>query len=420
MKPLQPIYIVGGAQTPFLGRGHPDFVHKRHPDFGSRENPTLEAHLNGAVRAAFDACGVEPAHVDKAYVANFLGELFVSQGHLGAMLAGAAPALDGKPVARIEAACASGGCAIGAAVDALHASADVALVAGVEVETTVSGKLGVDFVARAAHYDSERPLSQFTFPHLFARRAAAYKSAWGWTDEDVARVVEKNYRHARRNPNAQMHAVDLTLDDVARASKKNYEFLEDPALRPHMRLLECTHFGDGAAAVLLATADGLARLGIAPADCTELISMGHSVAPLAAERDPLHMSNMARAAAEAYADAALAPEHIDFAEVHDCFAITELEVVEALGFAEPGQAAAALKAGRFDFGGGLPVNPSGGLLGGGHPIGATGVRQVLDVHRQLRRACGDYQLAGDLTWGLSANLGGDDRTGVVTIQRVAA
>ncbi len=421
MKPPRRVFVVGGAQTPFLGRGHPDFVWKGHPDFGARENPTLDEHIGSAVLGALAAANVPADAIEKGYVGNFLAECFARQGHLGAMVAAVDPGLHGKPFARIEAACASGAAAIAGCIDAMAAGHDVTLAVGAEVESGVPGRDGIDFMARAAHYDRSRAWDPFTFPWLFARRAKAYKEAFGATDLDLGGVVEKAYANASGNPDALMRAISVTAEEAATASERNYLFLEDEALRDHIRLLDCTSFTDGAAALVLATEAGLARLGIAAERCTEILAYGHTVRALGDELhgDPLAFDNVAAAAAIAYRDAGVGPDDVEIAEVHDCFSISELLQYEAIGLAGRGEGAALLRSGATARDGRIPVNPGGGLLGGGHPIGATGVRQVLEIHRQAHGLAAGHQLARPPRVGVASNLGGDDRTAVVTVLRRA-
>ena len=417
MRPHRRVFVLGGAHTTYLGRGRPEFVHRRHPDYGQRTNPTLEQHLTEAVQSALADTGVEAGEIDRGVVSNFLAECFCRQGHLGSMLAAVDPAFDGKPFLRVEAACASGSAAVISCVEAMQAGADVALAVGVEVETNRPGKEGVDHMALAAHWEKQREFSQFLFPYLFGRRAKAWKEAFGATDEALARVVAKAYRNASRNPQALNQSVDVSLEQAMTVDDHNYTFLEDPELKPHVKLHDCTAFTDGASAVILATEDGLRRLGKSPDDCSELTGYGWSVRALGAETDPTRMSNMAAAACEAYGHAGINPGDIDVAEVHDCFSISELQQVEALGLAEIGGAAALMKDGATELDGRVPVNTGGGLLGFGHPIGATGVKQILEVHRQLTGKAGAYQLQSGPRIGVCANLGGDDRTGIVTVQR---
>jgi acetyl-CoA acyltransferase len=417
MKPFRRVFVVGGAHTTYLGKARPEFVSfKRGRETGER-NPTLEEHLGGAVRAAFAETGVDPAAVDKGYVSNFLGECFVRQGHLGSMLAAVDPALEGKPFARIEAACASGSASIAACIDALQAGCDVTLVAGVEVETNVPGSEGVDHMALAAHWETQRSLSRFVFPHLFGRRAKAWKEAFGGTAEDLARVAAKAYGNARLNPLALHEHSRIDLAFANTPSEHNFLFLEDPELHEHMRLTDCTAFTDGASAVILATEDGLKRLGIAEADCTEILAYGHSVRALGAETDATRLVNVEAAAATAYADAGIAADDVDVAEVHDCFSVTEAQHYAALGFCAAEDGPAFVRDGAAELDGRVPVNPGGGLIGMGHPIGATGVKQVVEIWRQMTERCGEYQLAETPQVGVTSNLGGDDRTGIVMVHR---
>jgi len=416
MRPMRAVYVVGGAHTPFLGRAHPDFVAPRHTS-PERRNPTLEEHMHGAIRSALSVAGVSAEQVGKGYVGNFLGECFSSQGHLGAMAVAADPGLSGKPFARVEAACASGGIAVSASIDAIQAGWDVLLAVGAEVETNVRGRVGVDYMARAAHYETERPLSAFTFPHLFGRRAWAYAQAHGHDPLATARVVEKAHRNARANPLALMQASTTTLQDAAEESALNAAFLEDARYRPHLRMLDCTQFTDGASAVILASARGLEALGIHPAQCTQILACGHTVRALGAPLEPTRLDNVADAAAQAYRDAGVGPEAVQLAEVHDCFSIAELQMYEALGFCGPGEAAGLLARGVVERSGRLPVNPGGGLLGFGHPVGATGIKQVVEVWRQMKGRCGAYQVERTPSVAVTANIGGDDRTAVVMVHR---
>jgi hypothetical protein len=215
MRPVRPVYIAAQAVTPFIGKGHPDFILKGHPDFGKRENPTLEDHLVGVVRQLLAECQIDPSLIQRGYVGNFAGELFSNQGFLGAMLGRADERLAGIGCARVEAACASGGVGIVGAIESIQAGLDVVLVEGAEVQTTVRPREGADYLARASHYATERSIDDFTFPALLARRAKAYKEAYGRTDRDLAHFSVKAYANANRNPRAHMHTVKMTLEQAA-------------------------------------------------------------------------------------------------------------------------------------------------------------------------------------------------------------
>lgn len=417
MKPARRVFVVGGAHSPYTGVGRPGFVHHKDPEYAPGSNPSLEDHLSVATLGALEAAHVAARDVDKAYVANFLGECFANQGHLGALLASVHDDLEGKPIARMEAACASGGVAIAACVDALQGSCDVALAVGVEVETGVATVDGVDYMARAAHWETSRGWDRLTFPYVFARRARHYKEAFGATTDDLARVVVKAYGNASRNPLAHMQSVAMTFEHAANVSPSNRLILRDETYAPHIRQSDCTTFTDGASAVVLATEGGLRRLGISTAQCTEILGIGHTVRSLRAETDPTRMVNLADAASQAYAAAGIGPGDLEMAEVHDCFSVAELQAMEALQLCGPGEAPAMLASGATAIDGSIPINPGGGLLGFGHPVGATGVKQVVEIWRQMKGRAGAYQLARPPSMGVSANIGGDDRTGVVMIHR---
>jgi acetyl-CoA acetyltransferase len=412
MKFRRKIYLVGGDLTTFIGKFHPDFIWKKHPDFGKKENPTLEGHLTKAINGAFEKTGVDPAAIDKGFIGNFAGELFSNQGHMGALAVRADERLRGKPFMRLEGACASGGLAMVAGIDSLNAGCDVVLAAGAEVQTSVSAREGAGYLARAAHWESERDIDDFTFPAMFARRAKHYKEKYGVTDEDIARVSVKAYANANKNPYAHMRTIEMELEHAAKASDRNPAFLRNEELKPHLKVSDCSQVSDGGAAVILATEDGLERLGIDKSDCVEILSYGHTTSPLGDVEDYTTLDNTEQAAQTAYEEAGLKPSDIDVAEVHDCFAVTELLMYEALGFAEPGKGAELVREGDTDIDGRIPVNTGGGLIAFGHPVGATGVKQALEIYRQMKGQCGDYQIPEVPTHGLTANMGGDDRTTV--------
>ncbi len=408
-------YILGGTISPFIGKNHPDFVWKGHADFGKRENPTLEQTITAAVQGALAATGVRAADVDRAIIGNFVGELFSNQGHLGAAVAGADPGLRNKPIWRVEGACASGGLAFASAMDAIAGGADICLVVGAEVQTTASARQGGDYLARAAHYARQRPIDDFTFPALFARRTKAVHEATGLSELDLGRVSVKAYANANRNPLAHMRSVRMDLETAASEGPRNAKFLANEEVRDYLKVSDCSQVSDGGAALVLVSEAGLRKLGRAAADATRVLACQVATSDLYTDGDPLRLPTTAEAAARAYAQAGLGADAIEVAEVHDCFTITELLMMEALGFAAPGEAAAQVAAGRTEIGGALPINTGGGLVGFGHPVGATGVKQLLELHRQLHGLCGDYQVPRSLSVGLAANMGGDDKTAVVTI-----
>lgn len=412
----RPTYVLGGHCTPFLGNGHPDFISKGHPDFGKRTNPSMEELLSIAVNGALDSCGVPAKLIDRAWVGNFAGQLYTGQGHLGSALAGAHPDLVHKPCMRVEGACASGGLAFSSAVDSIQAGCDIVLVAGVEVQTTVSAQKGGDYLASASHYSRQAgKLDQHTFPALFAQRARAYfASNQDVSASDLDLVAMKAYRNAARNPLAQMQTTSMT----AERAKASRTILQNENLKAFMKLSDCSQVSDGAAALIVVSEDGLKQLAKSAVDAVEVLNVSYAANNLYADpQDPLRLDNVAVAARRAYEATGLSPDQVDVAEVHDCFTITELLMYEALGFAPVGEGVSLIRNGQTELGGKLPVNTGGGLLAFGHPVGATGVKQVLEVYRQMKGQCGEYQMERKPTLGLTANMGGDDKTAVVTVLR---
>ena len=405
MKPNQSIYLVGGHITDFIGKGRPDWDE-------DGDNPTLEEHLSEAINTAFDDTGVDPDAIDRGYIGNFAGECFVNQGHMGALAQRANEALEGKPFQRVEGACASGGLACVNAVDALQTGSDIVMAAGAEVQTNVSAREGAGYLARAAHWETERELDDFTFPAMFARRAKHYKEKFDVTDEDIGYVVKKAYDNGNRNPKAHMRDIEVSLEEVSSVNDNNFCFLKNEELKPHLKVKDCSQVTDGAAAAIFATEEGLNKLGIDPNDCVEVASYGWRTSPLGDVDDYTVLGNTEQAAGEAYEDAGIKPSDVDVAEVHDCFAVTELLMYEALGWADPGKGAELARSGATAIDGDIAVNTGGGLISFGHPVGATGIKQVLEIYRQMKGKCGDYQMPDVPQVGLTANMGGDDRTTV--------
>lgn len=411
------VYVLGSAITNFIGKFHPDFIWKKHPDFGKKENPSLEDYIAMATKAAIEDAGIDAKEIKKGFVGNFAGELFSNQGHLGAVLAGAHTDFAGKPFMRVEGACASGGLAVISAVDAIQAGHDVCIAVGAEVQTTVNAKIGADYLARAADYRNQRSMDPFTFPCLFARRAKVLKDAGVITDDDISKVVVKAYSNANRNPRAHMRAFKMSEEHAATASDKNPKFLENEEYKDHMKVSDCSQVSDGGAAIILCSESALKRLGKNPADYVEFVAYGHATGPISGPDDLTVLDVTTLAAQRAYNDAGLSAKDMKVAEVHDCFAVTEILMLEALGFAEKGKGADLVRAGETSLEGSIPVNTGGGLIAYGHPVGATGIKQIVEVANQILGRCGDYQVKNAPKVGITANMGGDDRTSVVTILR---
>ena len=397
-----------------IGAGRTDFKRNLR-----KEGLLLRDVIVEAGRAAIADAGIEPGDVQAGVVGNFAAGLFTRQLHLGALLVGIDDALRGMPTLHTEAACASGSVAVLTAAHWIRAGIhDVVLVVGAEQQKTMAPAEGADVLAAAADWNAEKPLyGEHMMPKMFAGIAQAYAARYGLAESQLAGVVLKNYAHARRNPLAQMRDAAMTSEKATTACDTN------PRFAPPLKVTDCSQITDGAAAVVLASERFLRR-----GRSLALRGYGHTTDALRIDAKAVPDFPIVRRAVEqAYAMAGVGPRDLDAAEVHDCFSITELVAYEALGLAEPGGAAALLESGattlpqaRDEIGVGrrpafsLPVNTGGGLIADGHPVGATGVRQVVEAVEQARGTAGDRQVENAKTL-LTFNMGGSLTTNVVMI-----
>nr|WP_098699934.1 acetyl-CoA acetyltransferase [Nocardia farcinica] len=400
------VYVLGGAQTDFARRWSKD------------SDRPLPAMLGEAVTAALDDAGVTPEEVRCAHVANFNSERFAGQSHLGPMLCTLSPHWAQLPTSRHEAACASGSVAMLAAMAQLEAGHyDVAVVAGVELMRNVPGEQAAHYLGSAAWVPDELSDEVLPWPGLFDRIAEETAHRYGLDHRHLDAITEINRTNARRNPLAQTRHWDFGPGDLGTDDTTN------PVVAGRLRKSDCGRITDGAAAVVLAngafTEQWARRRSPGARRASVIRGWGHHSAPLPLA-DKLELSrgqdylfpNVRAAITDAYARAGLAgPEDVDVIELHDCFTITEYMAIEHFGLTTPGRAWEAIEDGRIRPDGSLPVNPSGGLIGAGHPVGATGVRMVLDGHRQVTGAAGECQIPGART-AATLNIGGSASTAV--------
>lgn len=409
----EPVHIVGVGRTDF----------KRH---FQKEGKSIRHMIIEAGRAALEDSGLEPGDIRAGVVGNFAAGLFTRQLHLGAFLTEIDPRLRGVPTFHTEAACASGGVAVLTAAQLIKGGIhDVVLVVGAEQQKTMSPKQGAEVLGAAGDFKVESSqFGDFMFPKLFGRIAQVYGERHRLTEEDLARVAVKNREHARLNPLAQMRDTPLTLSQATTESEEN------PRVAPPLKVTDCSQITDGAAAVILCSARFAKRL--AGRGSVRLLGYGHTTDNLPLEKkDVPDFAVATRAARQAYEMAGVKPEDLDGAEVHDCFSISEIIACEVLDLAPRGEGAALLASGATALPGirdmvastrapsgirhkNLPVNAGGGLMGDGHPVGATGVRQVTDAYKQLRATAGAYQIEGAKRV-LTFNMGGSFTTSVVMI-----
>jgi acetyl-CoA C-acetyltransferase len=351
------------------------------------------------VEAALAALGNAGAdRVDAIYVGNMAAGQFIGQEHLGPLLADHL-GMRGVPAVRVESACASGGAALRMGfLDVAAGQSDLVLVAGVEKMT--DGADVTNVLATASDQETE-VYHGITFPGLYAMIARAMM-ARGTTEEDLHWVAVKNHRHGALNPKAQFRR-EISLEDVARSA-----MVAEP-----LRMLHCSPVSDGAAAVLLAPLDQARNYTDRPVRIAGS-GMATSSMALAERRDPADLDAVRLSAQRAYAMAGIGPEHVQLAEVHDCFTIAEICCLEALGLATAAEASQAARTGLSALSGRVPINTSGGLKSKGHPVGATGIAQAIELFEQLRGESGQRQVE-DAHVGLAQNMGGSGASSVVHI-----
>jgi len=344
-----------------------------------------------AALVAIDDAGVE--RIDSMYIGSMSSGLFVGQEHIASLLAdylGAAPI----PSARVESACASGGLALRQGfIDVASGMNDIVLVGGVEKMTDVGAGEATFALGTAA--DQEYECYQgVTFPGLYALIAKAHMHKYGTTREQMAMVAVKNHRNGSKNPAAQ-YPFEITVDDVLKST-----LVADP-----LRLLDCSPITDGAAAAILCPVSLARELKKDPV--IKIIGSGQATDFIAlhSKDDITWLTATAKAAERAYKMAEKTPEDIDFVEVHDCFTIAEICVTEALGFFEKGRGGKAVERGLTSLEGKIPVNTSGGLKSKGHPVGATGIAQAVEVVKQLREEADERQI-NKARIGMTQNMGG--------------
>ncbi|MCD4747780.1 MAG: thiolase domain-containing protein [Thermoanaerobaculales bacterium] len=365
--------------------------------FGELWDMSLRRLFAEAALEVVKKAGVD--HLDSIYVGNMSGGCFVGQEHLGPLMADQI-GMAGVPSTRVESACASGGIALRTAFfEVASGASDLVLASGVEKMN--DGADATNVLATAADQELE-VYHGITFPGLYAMIARAHMAAHGTTEEDMSWVSVKNHRHGALNPKAQF-PLEFTLEQVMNST---------PVAEP-LRLLHCSPVSDGAAAVLLCPLDQAKKYTDQP---IKILGTGQatSAMALADRKDPTFLDSVQLSAERAYTMAGVRPGDIDVAEVHDCFAIAEICCIEALGLIEKGQAAGAAAAGLTALGGRIPVNTSGGLKSKGHPVGATGIAQAIEIFEQLRGEAGKRQVQG-ARLGLAQNMGGSGASSVVHI-----
>ena len=394
------MWILGGYQSDFARN-----LTREDHDFADLTREVVDQTLAAAM--------IDAADIDVIHVANAFGEMFARQGHLGAMPATVHEGLWGTPATRHEAACASGSVAALAAIADLRAgNYRTALVVGLELEKTVPGDVAAQHLGAAAWTGHEGQDATFMWPFMFAQVADEYDRRYGIDDGHLHAIAAVNLANAKRNPNAQTR--DWQVPDLVTAGGDD---TVNPPIEGRIRRFDCSQMTDGGAGVVLVSDEFLAdHPGVRPIGLIE--GWGHRTVGLGLrqklDRDagnPYVMPHLRAAVQDAFTRAQIDLDAVDGCEVHDCFTPSEYVAIDHIGLTAPGESWKAVESGDIEIGGRLPINPSGGLIGGGHPVGATGIRMMLDAAKQVSGLAGEYQVDGARRFG-TLNLGGSTATTV--------
>jgi acetyl-CoA C-acetyltransferase len=371
--------------------------------FGEKWSASFRDLFVEAGMMALEDAGVSGEQIDALYVGNMSAGRFVEQEHIGALIADyAGLATRHIPSTRVEAACASGGLSFRQAVISVASGMeDIVVAAGVEKMTDVATGASVDALAGAADREWEG-FAGATFPGLYAMIATDYMNRYPLTREQLAQVAVKNHFNGARNPIAQFHQ-EITIDTVLRSS-----LVADP-----LRLFDCSPITDGAAAVVVAPVDRAREFTDSPIRVLASAQASDTIS-LHDRRDICTLDATISAGDRAFRTAHLERKDIDLMEVHDCFTIAEICAIEDLGFCQKGESGRLTAEGVTALNGDIPVNTSGGLKACGHPVGATGIKQVCEVVLQLRGDAGKRQIDG-AEIGMTHNVGGTGATVAVHI-----
>ena len=339
--------------------------------FGKSDLSARELALEASKRAILDA-DVSPADIQAGFVANAFS-LSEKQGHLGPIVMSGLGIPD-APASTIESACSSGASALREAwINIVAGIYDCMLVTGVERVTHLDTITATTYFSFGSDYIFEGACGA-SFPGLNRAIARAYMAKYGTTEEQLANVAVKNHENALSNPIAHLHK-RITVNDV----------MKSPVVASPLKLFDACPFSDGAAAVILCSEDFMRKKKGKTSEQVVIRGSGRAggTGALHQRNDITSLNSAVLAGREAFARAGMSQKQIDLAEVHDCFTVAELVAEEDLGLVPRGQAAKMTEEGFTRIDGELPVNPSGGLKAKGHPVGATGIGQVVEVYEQL-------------------------------------
>jgi len=411
MKKLRrKVYMTSGYNTIALGTGRKEF----HP---KKPRPGIEHYIKEAGQGTLEQIG-GGKNVDEGVIGNFMAARFNKQANLPGFIPMIDKELEYKPAVSVEGACGSGGLALVTAMKSVLAeTAEVVLTIGVEVQNTVKAVYGADILAGAGWFKDRKNGHAYFFPGQFSDRAGAYYEKYGreTTRKGFARWYKNAIENARLCPTAQeFHNTDPSPEQTAMLEPNPKSFVE------YLNVFDCSKVSDGASSIAIVSEEGLKRIEIDKKDAVEIVGWAQVEADITEKpKDLTELTTIKRAVKEAMETAGITHNELGTIETHDCFTIAGILATEAIGFAEPGKGAEFVAGGNTSRDGLIPMNTTGGLIGWGHPTGATGVHQAVTIWEQLTGKAGDAQIkiSEEKPYGMTINMGGDDKTVVAIVYK---
>ena len=401
MKPLRKkIYVAAGYNTTYYGSGRKDFD-------PSKPMPTPESYLLETAKGT--SIQIPQPDFDEGVIGSFMAARFIHQANLPGFLPFMLPELKNKPCTAVEGACGTGGRAIATGMRSILSDmADAVFVACFEIQNTVKAVYGADILAGASYYAKERKSGEaFFFPGVFSARAGAYIEKFGkdLPRRAMAAWYEQAILNARKNPKAQeFHNKRIDLFKLGMTPPDPETFV------PYLNLYDCSKVSDGASSLGLFSEKGLQACGIPLDSAVEIAAIGEAQGDITLPpENPVELSTTVKAVKKALESSGISLKDIGWLEIHDCFSISALLALEAIGLVPTGQSPAYILDGKTRSDGEMPTNLSGGLIGFGHPTGATGVRQLVDLFLQLVGNA-DNQVSSQKPYGMMISMGGNDKT----------
>jgi acetyl-CoA acetyltransferase len=388
--------------------------------FGKLMNVTVPQIVANAIGGVCRQINAAPAAIDVGSIGAACNFTLNEQGLLAGLVA-SVPGLEGKPIEAIENACASGGMAVLSVIHKLQLDmGEVGIALGYEKMRDAEGKMDGALIGKVLGYFShpdERAGKVYVFPHLFAEVMRDYMAAHGVTESDLAQIAVHEYANAKFNSCAHMNKVQITLEQATRIEGINRYVVDGLPLKTY----DCSQISDGYAALILATDEGLRRLGIPKVETIEVAGWGQATDALKKDgRDVLRPAGAYRAMKQAYDMAGVKPADVNIAEIHDCFTVMGAIGTEVIGKAEPGKGAKYWVEGKAAPQGECAINTSGGLIAKGHPVGATGIAMIGWAAQQLLgKAPAEVQVKNPKA-AATFNIGGPICASVCTVLKAAS